>query len=554
MPRELLLFDFGSAVSAVGVIIAAYQLRTKELKIYTWLYPRYFEYIWLLLGLLGILLSLISVFISSNESLSFWFQLISGCCFISSPIVFLLPLFVQPQYSISNSDNFANVLFICSTSNDQEVYKYSVNLLVKNLDAIFKTINYTRIKTYCIAYSCIDTQETSFSKDIFQVILTEPKFVNYIVESRLDFLEAFFRNISTCLVKQVLEFGLIHDHLMSSLFLNQNSFMYKHKIYGGESLVRNIFETLYSDINVIENFVPFPTSIYLGKKYESTDLKELLKVTIKALKISSETILGNSKAFYSRALYSGFCFLNDVVREIIYAKSFEPIDKLLVLKEASRFYGNEFLWIYKKSIDKRRKELKKELGGEIEESLKSNDDDVMMFIPNLYCSSYMDFLELILLDSGLSSKLNEFIIGTELLYVDCSERSNQFAYLRTTMQEKIWHQIKTHDIHGLYPPIIKIYSLLFAWLPESDYPDWYLFEYNKLIEFLYGEIRPKLLVEKKMADGKSMEKAILPFNIKFYKDRQYSKDGSRGAFYSIGKLDYGNREEIELKPRELSHR
>jgi hypothetical protein len=596
------LFDFSGAVTAIGVIVATYSLRNIEWRINLAAKKTIIQNLWWILGYLGLIMLLIArtlcglnpfwiffclllglvlifkhinfsfekfineilkvmkkklmalififalilffmfypnsfyyvvatkIFLLNNYFQKFIikqsnFEMLSIILFILSPISFMLPaLSTKNLFKGTNKENLFNLLFSISNSMNTEAFKYGTNILVDNLTLIFEDIKNS-------------SNKDQSALNILEIVLTESDYLNYLVESRIDFLEKFF----SLIIKNGINKNLIpftHEKLFFQLYTNQKSYLYKHLEHTGEGIARNIYR-IFNDRRIVENFFPFPDELGIvlmnRVNFDSSKFFEVLsKSSLKSLKT-----LWSNNIIYHAGVKNLFKIIDFEAKTACWnypkKRTSPEIDRYI--SSISDLILSEIPEVFHENFDNLSKENLQRLENEVNND-RTQSNFKELTLTEIWSNSYISFFDSLSRVNNYNFDYRGLVLRKEIFCTLYSDRES-YDVLRKIVLSKIWHFIREHNLRGLYGSIVRIYITAIFWQPGRSDPEWLNIEYQNIYKLLYDDLRPKFLNGDLMADGISMEKALLPNIIEFRADEE--SNGLRGNFYLKFSGNFGEK-------------
>lgn len=507
-------FTLGEAVSALALIFAALQLANPVNKLTLKIKEWYLQYMVWILSILGLIAILVASFVNQIPYLNppfnypiFWEQ-IGFIFFISAPISYL---FISSKskdiYNSNRAERFYHIILQMASNGKQKDLEATITIVWENLEKLTTAIK--KINPYIDEEITNKNRAGIYAKSLLNLLLSEKSVADYIVTNRLEFLFALINQIKE---KNILQrdIGMGFQKLVSRLYENPESYLYKQLDYQGVTLYAPIYDTLFGDPYFLSEFAVL--GMWHGYFYESLPPAEYLQVFLKALSTAIKTNKFHNDLLSPRIANSLY-ELTDYVRSVTFFRKTDSKEKLdSKLMNLEFFFGRDFPQAFKDAVENQtisnyEREAKK--GRRFQQSLTASYAECIVIL--LGHIANMDDRKM---ESHRAMSLDEEFFS---IHNDAGLYEN----IRKCFLEHLWEKIKDNVERGHFPAVLRIYIQLMYWNNPSM-PEWRKLERKKLIEFLNKELKPRILKNELMANYKDKkETVLLPDDIKF--DRKTKK-------------------------------
>ncbi|MBN9376766.1 MAG: hypothetical protein BGO14_00150 [Chlamydiales bacterium 38-26] len=502
-PQASSFLDLGGALTAVGLIGLVYQFRTPLwtliLSIKT---PSQRNLIWIFSGA-GLLVILLKVLLFGDQ----WVK--EGQSLLTNPIYYELIACILFIIGPLSTIWFASNLKIFTRKNCKKFYKKIVEEISKNDDkhsqAAFE-IFMANFDDICSVMKCTNKDASHLAIDLANEVLSDNYIVELLTTKRLDSLIYFFE----CIEKNQLSSkgNFFVSKISQNLFLNHESFFYKHLSMDGLALSSNIYRIFYFE-NLIKKF-PLLDSHQLGYLYGNEFKAIRADVLITAMKhmicaykqfqnIPIENITYGLKNVSE--LFHNLCLKIRRLEKKEIDIFHEYGEEWLALQLLSGFLG-EF-----KGINNNTTPISKEM-------------DILVNLNQEFAkalSKSIGSLSLIKDSTVIYQNMISLLNGLEIGTPPVAEYVNEF-------EKEMWGQIAKNVVSRLYPPYLKGYLIYFGgWLPPDSCK---LNQGSQAIlenirKLLYVDLKPLLDQNALMANGDLMKNALLPPSL-IYENGEYA--------------------------------
>ncbi|MCE9643974.1 hypothetical protein K8Q93_01890 [Candidatus Parcubacteria bacterium] len=531
-------FSIGEALASIAILLAVYQFRKEKwsiaLRVRSYIVPTVFSTV-----LLGVILTTASSFVlvqnpTNMLQLSIFWQVVASVFIATSVALLLLKASNKRLFNERSARKFYEVMTWELSRPSPERLEIILNALLDNLDAI------------CKAASQNTKSELSQSAvAILDVVLGESSLVDVITTKRFDALHY--------LLVMVEKYALNHrkaegvSRIIKNLFIDQNSFLYKHLEMSGLALSSNLYELLFGSPVILANFNLFgwPTLDYKMQK----NLNSLqLSVFIKSLSKSIETYL-KTDAVPPRYINDGLSHLSEIFQDICFKINTEEergVDTNYALKDEwwslhmiARFIGHEYVFLaYQDDLNQDVVDREKTA---TEASFYSNSTINEGVAAILYKSfEHLTYIK----DSN-----DIYHLVHQLLYGLTYERQYKEGYC-VPFEKRMWEQIGNNVINRHYPAALRTYltSIGFSVASKAvgERGGWIGEQTERIRALLYVDLKPLFDRGEKMVNDKKMEDVLLPDGMK-YKDGKfiYTMGFGRGPTVEIQEPPSGSVSALE---------
>lgn len=501
-PQVPSFLDLGGALTAIGLIGLVYQFRTPLwtliLSIRT---PLQRNLIWILsgAGFLTILLKVLlfgGQWVKEGQSLltnPIYYEIIACILFIMGPLSTILYACNLKIFTKRNCKNFYKRIAKELSKNDDKSSQAVFEVIIANFDNI------------CSAIKCTNKDASQLAIDLANEVLSDNYIVEMLTTKRLDSLIYFFECIDKNQLSSKETFFI--TKITQSLFLNQESFFYKHLSMDGLALSSNIYRIFYFE-NLIKNFplLGNPPLGYLNSNEFKAIRADVLITAIKHIICAYRQ------------------FQNIPIENITYA-----------LKNVNELFHNLCLKI-------RRLEKK-----EIDILHEYNEEWLALHLLSVFLGEFKGINNHTSVSPaiGFSVNLNqEFAIALSksigslslikdeaIIYLNMIPLlealeigTPPFAEYIKEFEKQMWGKIAKNVVSRLYPSYLKSYLIYFGgWLPSDSCK---LNQRSQTIlenirKLLYIDLKPLLDQNALMANGDLMKDALLSQSL-IYENGEYA--------------------------------
>lgn len=518
-PQGPSFLDLGDALTAVSLIGLVYQLRTPLWALTLNLRPPWQRnLIWCLCaaGLLIIFLKVLlfgAQWIQEGPGLTnpIYYELVAFMLFIIGPLSTIGFAYNSKVFTKKNCENFYKIIVKEMSKSDDKNIQAAFEIIMANFDSI------------CSAIRCTDTHISELAIKFTNEVLSDNHIVEILTTKRLDSLICFFECIENNQLSSKKIFFV--TKITENLFLNQQSFFYKHLSMDGLALSSNIYRIFYFE-NLIKNF-SLLGSFHLG--YLSSDEFKAIRAGVLSTAISHmicayrqfqnipiEHITCGLKSV--NKLFDSLCHKIRRLEEREIDIFHENGEERMALHTLAEFLG-EFKGIDNSITGSKETCFSLNLNQEFAKAL-SQAIGSLSFIKNTTTTH-----------QNMISLLNGLEIGT----LPSSEYVQEF-------EKEMWGKIAKNVVERLYPAYLRSYLVYFGgWLPSDSCKgsQWSQAILKKMRKILYVDLKPLLDQNALMANGHLMKDALLPQSL-IYENGVYAWEDS-----------FNHRKRIILPPEDI---
>lgn len=348
-------FTLGEAVAALGLIFAVMQLSTKQWRVTLMIKGSFASNLWWILATLG----LAAVFLSSLTPLfptqSFlsnhvlWEQM-GFILFAFSPFSLLYAARKHARmFRSDTAERFYHILLRTAASGKQEDLEVVLNLLRGNLNELTDAVSLIESRYSPGQKILSEHRYALYAKELLNITLSEKAVADYIVTGRIDFLFPLLsyirdKNLSSRTL------GIGFGKIITRLFENPESYLYRQLDYQGMSLYAPLYDTIFGDLYFINEFYVLKKWDFgIGKDevFNEEKVQVFLKALNKALEASEFSDVNSSREI-SFVLHH----LVDYARSVIWYSGKTPEQWGPIIGHIEQFLGHYFPRIYKEAVDK----------------------------------------------------------------------------------------------------------------------------------------------------------------------------------------------------------
>jgi hypothetical protein len=531
-----LYFSLGEAVGALGLIFAVHQLVQPSWKITLNIRGEIYKNVsWIFVGL-----ALIAVFASyiipqiPLDSLPwiegtspFFFEGLGFLFFVAAPFsLYFLATKRTGLFRKQRSKIFYQQLLNAVASSRPGYLEAAIDVIYLNLDQITEAAKRARFLRNIHDKTEPKDIECVFACNVLGVILSEPRVIEYICTSRLDFLFQLFALIKEKRVPASAT-ELSVRQIVTFLLSDKRSYLYQQLGMGGFSVSANLYDHIFFDGYLNAEFG------LLDDWYASTitDKDKLLDeqyvaVFLKALGAFCRGYWNSDTRgeITMGALFRPFSRLRDYVRSVSYLIQDEgPIGEAAFWRfNAISHFFLDWMRLYDKA-------LSEGLVQEYDKKVRMKEDYPRVSMAESMSGEIVltmfEFLQFLPMTEKPRS--TRFLTHDSFFSLLGFRVDHSHFEMRNALLKAIWENIEENVEKGFYPEMLKTYIAM-MWYPTDDYPD-YIIERNKLIDYLETHLVPKLLTGAKMVDGTLMRDALLPNDLIFNEtERRLEWQDNRG--------------------------
>jgi hypothetical protein len=494
-------FSTGEAVASVAILLAIYQFRSEKwlivLKVRNYIQKTVYTAM-----SLGIAIAIASSFILIKDptniiQLSIFWQALASLLIVFS-IVFLLIKTTNKGLFVANPRRFYEVMHWELARANPERLEVILDVLLENLNDI--------------CGSASQNPQSPIAKQaiaILDVILGDGSLIDAITTKRLDALSYILAIIEKNNLNHLQARGI--PLIVKNLFVDKNSFLYKHLEKSGLALSSNSYELVFGSAKLLANFDLFgwPTLDY--KMQEGLNNKQIT-VLIEALSKAMETYL-KTGTVPPRRINNGLSHLSKIYKNLcmkIATEEQRGTDTKYSLKDEwwslhtiGNFLGHDYVFLaYQDNLNQELVNNEKIASQASFHSDSTINDGVA-------ASLYTAFESL----SYIKEANDIYYNVLELLHGMMYEYQYKEGY-RTPFDKRMWGQIARNVLKGYWPATLKTYLIPVGFslaADENQRKGWMGEQAERMRRLLYVDLKPLLNRNKKMADKKTpMKTALLP--------------------------------------------
>lgn len=525
-------FSLGEAVSAVGLIFAAWQLGRPSWKMIMkirGIIVRNLIWVFLILGLIfAIIASVIPQFyylLPAPFNHSLLYEIMASICYVLAPISFIFfSTRTKGLFNEKNSRRFYEVMVQEISKNNNEITNAALEVLLSNFNNICQ-----------LARNSTNKEAQNSACAILEVILSDESIVKILTTKRLDALRYVFEIIEQYGVTQR-ESGIGIPAIVKNLFYDRDSFLYKHLGRDGLALSSNIYDRIFDSPILLSNFnlFDYPSLDYVSRR-EMDNMA--IQVFIEALSRSIKAYLKTGKV-PARHINNGISYLSEIFGDLCFKISSEEgrgVDTQYILKNEwwalhliSNFLGHDYPFLaYDEEVNNDVVEVEK---------LAAEADFYSNYTINagIAAALYKAFVQL----SYIQKTTDTYHTVLELLHGLMYEASRKEGY-KKPFEKRMWEQIGINVFKRHYPSVLRVYLVFigFCLVGDKDHRQGWIGEQAELMrKLLYNDLKPLLDKDEKMINEKKMKEALLP-QVMDYKDGKFTY-----------RFDFGRGEEKEILP------
>jgi hypothetical protein len=505
--------EFGGALTAVGLILAVYQLRKPKWDIVLSMRPFWQKWAFAYIGVIGLFLVLMKAVVVSligyhtlpvtNPVI---FDVLAYVAFIVSP--FSLIVFAERSHKLYNENNarrFYETLVLEVSTSDEKRQISALSVLLDNFETI------------CKALKNADRQSEEYKSAVavFDVVLSEESIVEYLTTKKLNSLFYIFDLVERYnITSHSVNVGI--PSLIRSLLLNDKSFAYKHRNNEGISMSLNIYDQIFKSPKLISGFNLFG---YPAIKYSwrGAITSSSVDVIIEALSATIETHYTQGGVSVNH-INEGFELIGEIFHDTCISLSLEEdrgvdtkrelADSWRILERIVRFLGHDYMFI---AI---RKTLR---DGVVEDEALAREADIHSSVAVNEAYAYSLYKCLSNLTYIPKNVLRENHYRFDLLHSIIFEHDLKNGY-QVPFTEKLWKRIFYNVREKRYPAVLWVYLDMMGYFlsgEDKGGDGWAVIEARKLRRLLYLDLKPKIEAGELMINDETVEDALLPVSIKY---------------------------------------
>jgi len=508
--------DLGGALAAFGLIFTVYQLRNPIWDTVLSIRPTWQRYSFWAFGIIGLLLVLARVLITQIpiNYLSYPFdvpiayEILAYIFFALSPLS--LWFFAKRQRGLFNektSRRFYEVLISEVSRSDEKWTDASLEVLLHNFKDICKSINENKI----------DSEISQNARAIIDVVLSEESVVKILTTKRLDALQHILFMIEKYDIDQRLcNVGI--PAIVRNLFLDENSFFYKHLNRDGLALSSNIYRSIFESPKLLINFSLFgyPTLGYSARKNSRISTSVIIEALLKAISTYIKTGQGSV-----RHINEGFEYLSNTFENVCRKIAIEEgrgvdiryamEEEWWTLHDIAQFLGHTYPFLdYQEHLNQEVINREKTTS----EASFHSDSTINAGVAALLYKAF-EGLSHIKKNTDVHLILHQLLEG--MLY-----QENYKEGYKNPFEKRTWEQIARNVTQRYYPATLRTYlaSLIYYLSRKEVGTGWVAQQTERMRRLLYIDLKPLLDKEEKMANDELMKDALLPDQLD-YKDGKF---------------------------------
>ena len=500
--------DFGGALAAFGLIFTVYQLRNPRWDTVLKIRPAWQRHLFWISGIVALFLVLARVIITQIpiNYLSYPFdvpiayEMLAYIFFILSPLsLWWFARRTKGLFTERSSRRFYEVLISEVSRSDEKWTDAALEVLLYNFKDICRAISEEKP----------ESEISQNARAIIDVVLSEESVVKIITTKRLDALqhilfmiEKYNINDSQCNV------GV--PTIMRNLFLDEESFFYKHLNRDGLALSSNIYRSIFESPKLLINFNMFgyPTLGFSWRKDSRVSTSVLIEALSKAVSTYLKTGQGSVRHINEGFEYLSNTFEN-VCRKIALEES-RGVDIRYVMQEEwwtlhdiAQFLGHTYPFLdYRDTLNQEVAEVEKTTS---EASFHSDSTINAGVAALLYkCFEGLSHLE----------KTTDIHLILHQLLEGMQYQENYKEGYKNPFEKRIWEQIAKNVIQRYYPATLRTYLASLAYYLSGKEigtgTGWAVVQAERMRRLLYIDLKPLLDRGEKMANDELMKDALLP--------------------------------------------
>lgn len=526
--------DLGGALAAFGLIFTVYQLRNPRWDTVLRIRPMWQRYLFWGLGIAGLVVMLARVlmtqvpinYLSYPFNIPLSYEILAYIFFALSPLsLWFFAKRAKGLFTAKTSRRFYEVLISEVSRSDDKWTDAALEVLLYNFEDVCKAVKN-------------GDRENEVSQDaraIIDVVLSEETVVKILTTKRLDGLQHILYMIQ--------KYNINHNQcdvgipaLMRSLFLDENSFFYKHLSRDGLSLSSNIYRSIFDSPTLLNNFSIFgyPTLGYSSRKNSRIGNQVLTEALSRAISIYIKTGQGSVRHINEGFEYLSHTFDN-LSRKLSVEKSrgvdtaYSMEDEWWTLHDIADFVGHTYPFLdYRETLNQSVIDKEKTTA----EASFHSDSTINAGVSALLYKSIEGLSHTDENDHMYWMTLHQVTHG--MIYEAAYKEGYRAPFLK-----RIWQQIGANVVNRHYPAVLRPYlAFIGFYLPNTDKKTegWLGEEIERMRRLLYVDLKPLLDADTEMVNKEKMKDALLPIFVDYHDDK---------FFY---KYEFGKGEEKEIPP------
>jgi hypothetical protein len=524
-----IFFSIGEAVAAIAITLTVWQLKKDDWEIAIEVRDSTIPAVCALIAIgfvAEIIASLVTFWKPTNIfELSTLWQLIASLFIIAAPIYIFMGTRKKGLFNPKTKERFVRALLRRVSSRSPAKMDLVADVLLVNMKSMLQEVSSSPLVKGIPEF-------TRYAHLTLREVVADPAFAAHIVTRRADFFQYFlhrtqkYRGAADTL-------SVVFNALIKAAFANKNSYFYSELEHTGFGQYKPFLSDVFLNPKIFLNLKPFDqVDFSYGQIVDPERAKLFLVALDLAVKGYWEMDADNYLDFQWSHYHTGFEKLEQLFSRVVEeARQNKQADQWPVsskLQTISFFVNWDFLHRYDEAI-KDGKVSKNDLDASVERK------DYAIY-PRSMTAGYAELVfNLLAILSGypVAEARRDFALqlAGDILVFD--HRSN-LEKIREVLLEYIWEKICGDkfgaNIKGYFPAVLPIFlSLTAMWQDGASQQRKDL--YNKTVEFLDKELKPKILAGEKMANKEdAMEKVLLPSEVVFDRKRNiFVWHGSLGS-------------------------
>lgn len=536
-PNSNVFFSLGEAIAILGIVIAAYGILRTRWRL-NFAYNR--RFLASIVSLLGLgLASSFGGFIfaayttdskiaSALQGAAFVFFLFAAIDFVRGAY-WKKPLYRYKFNEKRKTKFIRGILDEVLFSKDEEALNAIITIVRISMDEICQDIHNSASRR---------DDENNIAAYLLDTLLGETKIANHIAVSRLDFIYELVGAIEKHKLRGM-DASIGVENLLTALYVNPNSYFYQQVGYDGLTNYASVYQVIFGNEFFVREHGPIRTwynvsqKVHYGSDVDSNP--QFVEVFLKGYEIALKKFAYTHSSLtseLSRGMYQLGEYAKStshVIRKLPEYDYFTPAAQAfhkIVTFASHSFYYDIF--------------EKKASAGQISDDELTPPLDTEKYRENLsssFCRLFTNLAEAIVTMHGKDDYERMNVLDLNEIFVNSIGSNAYIQGIRTKILHKLWQKSDDNIKRGYFPVVFRALAIMLYW-QHNNMPTWAKSERNKLIDTLRGAIRPRILRDELMANGRTTkEEALLPECIVF--------DRSTKKFYAVD----ANDNKTELRKR-----
>lgn len=536
--------DFGGALAAFGLIFTVYQLRNPIWDTVLSIRSIWQRYSFWTFGIIGLLLVLARVlvtqvpvnYLSYPFDVPILYEVLAYIFFALSPLsLWFFAKRKKGLFTEKTSRRFYEVLISEVSRSDDKWTDASLEVLLHNFNDICKSIKENKP----------DSEMSQNARVIIDVVLSEDSVVKILTTKRLDALQHILYMVEKYDISQR-QCNVGIPAIVRNLFLDENSFFYKHLNRDGLSLSSNIYRSIFESPKLLINFNLFgyPTLGYSARKNSRVNTSVTIEALSKAISTYIKTGQGSVKHINEGFEYLSNTFEN-VCRKIAIEEGrgvdirYAMEEEWWTLHDIAQFLGHTYPFLdYKESLNQ-------EIIAKEKTTSEASFHSGSTINAGVAALLYKAFEGL----SHLKKDTDVHLILHQLLEGILYEENYKDGY-KNPFEKRMWEQIAKNVIQRYYPATLRTYlaSLLY-YLSGKEIgtgTGWAVVQAERMRRLLYIDLKPLLDKGEKMANDELMIDVLLPDQLNYKNGKfVYTSGFGKGPQTEIVEPPVGSKSALE---------